>query len=80
MCPVYDYECSHCGHTHEEILSVGEMESGINPSCPMCGSCTGQSKRIGSPNFVIHGYSAANGYASKNRFGTGESEAGEQII
>ena len=31
--PLYDYECTGCGHRFERIAKVGEA----NPECPACG-------------------------------------------
>jgi len=31
--PVYDYRCSACGHSFEELVRIGET-----PNCPACGA------------------------------------------
>ena len=76
--PVYGFYCNTCGHVTDIIVPVSERDS-AESACERCGSKE-TTREIGAPGFVIHGYCAANGYASKNRFGTGESEAGEAIV
>ena len=77
--PLYDFHCGVCGHGYEEVVSLSDYDN-PNTTCPRCGAMDRQVREVGAPAFKISGYSAANGYASKNRFGAGESEAGEPII
>jgi putative FmdB family regulatory protein len=30
--PIYEYECSTCGHVFERVMKIGE----IQPACPAC--------------------------------------------
>jgi len=32
--PIYEYECTSCGHLFERIIKVGEEA----PACPACGA------------------------------------------
>jgi putative FmdB family regulatory protein len=32
--PIYDYECTHCGHGFERVMKIGEAA----PACPSCGA------------------------------------------
>lgn len=76
--PIYDYQCRDCGNIQEELVLLEEVDS-TETICNKCYS-TNMNRLMGAPGFIIHGFSAANGYASRNRFGTGESEAGEKVI
>jgi len=58
--PIHEYQCEKCGHKCEEVTL--KMEE-VNPElkCPKCKE--GIAKRLMSCGcFIIHGYSAANGY------------------
>jgi putative FmdB family regulatory protein len=41
--PLYDYECTRCGHRFERVMKVGETEL----ACPACG--TEETKRRLAP-------------------------------
>ncbi len=39
--PIYEYECTACGHVFERVMKIGENQ----PACPACG-VTETQKRI----------------------------------
>jgi len=58
--PIYEYQCSECNKVTEDFTTISENKKELKCEC---GS---PAKRIISGStFVIHGYSEANGYASK---------------
>lgn len=76
--PIYDYYCKTCKHEQENTIPLSEIDS-AKPECERCGS-DDMIRCVGTPAFKIHGYAAVNGYATRNRFGLGESQAGEPIV
>jgi putative FmdB family regulatory protein len=35
--PVYEYQCSDCGHKFDVVATLAEKEAGLKPKCPKCG-------------------------------------------
>ena len=49
--PIYEYECTACGHSFERIMKVGETA----PACPVCG---GAKTRKQAASFRTNAWSA----------------------
>lgn len=49
--PIFDYQCTACGHTFDALQKVGE---GALRKCPECGKLT-LKKLLAAPNFVLKG-------------------------
>ncbi len=49
--PIYDFECSHCGHTAELMRKMSESNV---TSCPKCQQ-ESFAKKISAPNFQLNG-------------------------
>ncbi|MEZ5566303.1 MAG: zinc ribbon domain-containing protein [Gammaproteobacteria bacterium] len=49
--PIFDYQCSACGHTFDVLQKVGE---GALRKCPECGKLT-LKKQLAAPNFHLKG-------------------------
>lgn len=51
--PLYDFECSKCGHTFELFI---KYQSSTEPACPNCGSGgDALQKLVPSSNFALKG-------------------------
>lgn len=35
--PIYEYRCSNCDHTFEDMLSIADREKPLKKACPGCG-------------------------------------------
>jgi putative FmdB family regulatory protein len=58
--PLFDYECTSCGHV-QELLVPSNLDTDIP-----CSKCGAQSKKLPSvASFKIKGLRAANGYGLK---------------
>ncbi len=49
--PIFDYECSACGHAFDALQKAGE---GPLRKCPECGKLS-LKKLLAAPNFVLKG-------------------------
>ena len=63
--PIYDYQCQSCGDVIELFLSVQAPAEKVR-GCEACGKRSGFTRKMGTPVFVIKGFSEANGYARKD--------------
>ena len=61
--PLYEYECEVCDNKFDSIESVVNRDN--DQECPVC-RFVKTHRVVSASNFIINGYSAANGYASKN--------------
>lgn len=52
--PIYDYQCSSCGHTEELMLKVSDK---VTKTCPKCSKETFEAL-LATPSFQLKG----NGY------------------
>ena len=60
--PIYSYKC-YRGHTFELLRDIECRDKDA-----VCPDCQGLADRIpDSSHFVMHGYSAKNGYAYRNQ-------------
>lgn len=49
--PIYDYQCSECGHQDEVMRKVSDANTS---ACPQCGKET-FSKMLSAPSFQLNG-------------------------
>ncbi len=49
--PIYDYQCSECGHQDEVMRKASEANT---TACPACGKDT-FSKMLSAPSFQLNG-------------------------
>ncbi|MBL8506777.1 MAG: zinc ribbon domain-containing protein, partial [Methylobacillus glycogenes] len=49
--PIYDYQCSSCGHKAELMRKVSEA---VSTTCPQCGQASFE-KQVSAPNFQLNG-------------------------
>ncbi len=49
--PIYDFECTNCGHAQEMMRKVSADNVDI---CPKCGEKT-FTKQVSAPNFQLNG-------------------------
>ena len=52
--PIYQYECQHCGHEVEEILSFTNSEKYLQTVCPKCLTKSFK-KKVNSISFKLKG-------------------------
>ena len=52
--PIYQYECQHCGHEVEEILSFSDSEKYLQTVCPKC-LVKSFEKKINNTSFKLKG-------------------------
>jgi putative FmdB family regulatory protein len=69
--PIYDYQCSSCGHKQEVMRKVSAASVEV---CPQCGKET-FSKQLSAPSFQLSG---TGWYATdfKNKTGTAPAKSG----
>lgn len=62
--PIFDFKCNACGHTQEEIISLG-MQDFTPAACPKCGGIMEKQFSLGKVNFdVVGGYDYQHGKKS----------------
>lgn len=49
--PIYDFECSHCGHAAELMRKISEASI---TTCPQCGQ-ERFAKKVSAPSFQLNG-------------------------
>ena len=49
--PIYAYQCSACGHAHDEMLKVSDAPLTV---CPQCGQST-YAKQVTAAGFALKG-------------------------
>lgn len=49
--PLYEYKCTECNNIFDFKASLEEMEKGLKPKCPFCGS-EKTIKYFGGLNFI----------------------------
>jgi hypothetical protein len=47
--PIYDYKCSKCGHTFDEMLRIADMEKPCKTPCPKCKAKKSVEIVVGAP-------------------------------
>ncbi|MCE7903449.1 MAG: zinc ribbon domain-containing protein [Gammaproteobacteria bacterium PRO9] len=67
--PIFDYQCTACGHTFDALQKAGE---GALRKCPECGKLT-LKKLLAAPNFILKG---TGWYQTDFRDGAGGKKAG----
>jgi len=66
--PIFDYQCTACGHTFDALQKAGE---GALRKCPECGKLT-LKKLLAAPNFILKG---TGWYQTDFRDGAGRKKA-----
>lgn len=61
----YRYECTQCEHVIDITHSIHTKYR--NMWCDKCSQWVRVKRLLGTPSFIIHGYSAKNGYSKKEK-------------
>jgi putative FmdB family regulatory protein len=51
LMPIYDYQCSSCGHADEVMRKISDVSTA---ACPVCGKAT-FAKQLSAPSFQLNG-------------------------
>ena len=69
--PIFDYQCTACGHTFDVLQKAGE---GVLRKCPECGKLK-LKKMLAAPNFHLKG---GGWYKTDFKDQTGKKAAGKE--
>jgi len=50
--PLYNYKCTKCDHTFEQVHKMDDRKIPENEPCPACGAEGSIRQQIGTPGFI----------------------------